>query len=280
MTTLTLEGRRDRNAGRSPRFGGVRTYLTRRWILFALAVTVLAVGSWRLGEWQFDRQDEREQRNEWIEANLAASPAPVGQVLGEEPLEPSEEWRRVEAQGRYDPSGTIVWRYQTRDGQGGVDVVTPLLLPDGRAVLVDRGWMATKDPGVGPEDTPAPPAGTVTVVGWARADATGDDTTITDGSTRELSSRAVEEVLDRPLLQGFVDAETESPAAEEELTPTELPDLSGGPHFFYGLQWWFFALLAVAGFGYLMWDERRSGGRGPGATASAAGRRRPGAPHR
>ena len=43
---------------------------------------------------------------------------------------------------------------------------------------------------------------------------------------------------------------------------TELPDLGNGPHFFYGLQWWFFGLLAVFGFGYLAWDERRRMRRG------------------
>ncbi len=259
----------------------MRTFLTRRWLLFAAVVALLAAGAWRLGEWQFDRQHEREQRNQWIEANLDAAPAPVGQVLGEQPLEEPQEWRRVQAKGSYDPSGTLVWRYQTRDGQGGVDVVTPLVLPDGRAVLVDRGWMPTTDPGVGPQDTPAPPAGTVTVVGWARADSTGDNTAVSDGSTRELSSRAVEDVIDRPLLTGFVDAETETPTAGTPLTPAELPDLGGGPHFFYGLQWWFFGGLAVFGFGYLMWDERRPDRRrrGPGPTASEAGPRRPEAPH-
>jgi cytochrome oxidase assembly protein ShyY1 len=42
----------------------------------------------------------------------------------------------------------------------------------------------------------------------------------------------------------------------------ELPDLGEGPHFFYGLQWWFFAALAVFGFGYLTVDEvRRTRGR-------------------
>ena len=35
----------------------------------------------------------------------------------------------------------------------------------------------------------------------------------------------------------------------------ELPDLGNGPHFFYGLQWWFFGLLAVFGFFYLAYDE-------------------------
>jgi cytochrome oxidase assembly protein ShyY1 len=258
----------------------VRTFLTRRWLLFAAVVVVLAFGAWRLGEWQFDRQHEREQRNAWVEANLAAAPAPVGDVLGEQPLPDDKEWRRVQARGEYDASGTIVWRYQTRDRQAGVDVVTPLVLADGRAVLVDRGWLATDDPAISPEDTPPPPTGTVTVVGWARADSTGRHTEIRDGSTRELSSRAAEDVVDRELLAGFVDAETETPAAVSPLETTDPPDLGEGPHFFYGLQWWFFGLLAVFGFGYLMWDERRDRRRTHGVTTTGADPRRPEAPLR
>ncbi|WP_246087087.1 hypothetical protein [Nocardioides humi] len=42
----------------------------------------------------------------------------------------------------------------------------------------------------------------------------------------------------------------------------ELPELGEGPHFFYGLQWWFFGVLAIGGFAYLAWDERRLGPRG------------------
>ncbi len=254
------------------------TFLTRRWLLFAAVVVVLAWGAWRLGEWQFDRQDERAQRNDWIRANLDAAPAPVTDVLGDGRLAEPQEWRRVQARGVYDQGATIVWRYQTRDGEGGVDVVTPLVLPDGRAVLVDRGWLGTTDPGLSPADTPPPLSGPVTVVGWARADATGDNTEIVDGSTRELSSRAVQDQVDRTLLSGFVDLETQTPAADEALTAAEPPDLGGGPHFFYGLQWWFFGALAIGGFLYLVWDERR-GGSGPRrVTGRSAAPRRPGAP--
>ena len=56
---------------------------------------------------------------------------------------------------------------------------------------------------------------------------------------------------------GFVDAQKETPASGKRLVPAEQPDLGNGPHFFYGLQWWFFGVLAVVGFGYLAWDERR-----------------------
>ena len=48
-----------------------------------------------------------------------------------------------------------------------------------------------------------------------------------------------------------------TPATETSLRTTELPDLGEGPHFFYGLQWWFFGALAIFGFFYLMYDEWR-----------------------
>ena len=45
--------------------------------------------------------------------------------------------------------------------------------------------------------------------------------------------------------------------AEKPLAAVELPEINDGPHFFYGLQWWFFGLLAIGGFVYLVYDEWR-----------------------
>jgi cytochrome oxidase assembly protein ShyY1 len=74
---------------------------------------------------------------------------------------------------------------------------------------------------------------------------------------RSVSSRALGERLDYPLLQGYVAAQTETPEPLEPPAPHEPPELGEGPHFFYGLQWWFFGALALFGFGYLAYDERR-----------------------
>ena len=85
--------------------------LSRRWVLFAVAVAVLAYGCWWLGEWQFHRLEDRQQRNAVTERNLAAEPQPVEDVLAVgEPVDPSEEWLRVRATGTYDDTGTIVVR--------------------------------------------------------------------------------------------------------------------------------------------------------------------------
>ena len=244
--------------------------LSRRWLLFLLVVAALAWLAWRLGEWQFDRLADRQERNAVIERNEALPPAEVTDLLAiGEGVGAGEQWRVVEATGTYAVEDTVVVRYRTREGASGVDVVVPLVLADGTALLVDRGWVATDNRGAATEELPAPPPGEVSVTGWVRQDATGDSTAVTDRSTRSISSERIGEALDRPVLGGFVDVRSESPQPETPLLRAELPELDNGPHFYYGLQWWFFGALAVFGFFYLMYDEYR--GVRPGRRGGAVG---------
>lgn len=240
-----------------------RFLLSRRWVLFAAAIVVVAAATWWLGQWQFDRLDDRQARNQVVRANEDKDPAPVADVLsvGGSVAE-SDEWRLVTATGSYDPDDTVVVRYRTRDGVAGIDLVVPLVSADGTALVVDRGWMATDNLAGEPDDVPPPPEGEVTITGWVRADGTGDSTAVTDQSTRAISSSEIGEALEREVYAGFVDLRSEDPAPAESLEQVELPELDNGPHFFYGLQWWFFGLLAIFGCGYLAYDEWRHGPRG------------------
>jgi cytochrome oxidase assembly protein ShyY1 len=237
----------------------VRFLISRRWILFALTVAALAWGASLLGQWQFHRLDERRADNRLVARNLDRPPVPFDTVLrlGKEPSH-DDEWREVVAHGTWDDAHTVVVKYQTRDGAPGVDVVTPLRTDSGAAVLVDRGWLATENVGGRRPDLPDATTGPVTVTGWVRVSGTGGSTRVTDLATRAISSTAISRVLPYRLYGGFVDLHTESPTPKVQLGATELPDdTSEGPHFFYGLQWWFFGALAVFGFGYLAYDEWR-----------------------
>jgi cytochrome oxidase assembly protein ShyY1 len=242
----------------------LRFLLSRRWLLFAVAVGLIAWGAWWLGEWQFHRLEDRKASNAVISRNEGLAPAPVGDVLAPGRAVPdSAEWRVVTATGTYAPEDTVVVRYRTREGSSGVDVVVPLETADGPALLVDRGWVATSNRGSDPADLPAPPSGQVTVTGWVRVDADGDSTAVSDGSTRAISSERIGAALDREVYGGFVDLRSEDPAPATPLAGAELPELDNGPHFFYGLQWWFFGVLAIFGFFYLMYDEWRTARHGP-----------------
>ena len=228
-------------------------------MLFAVVVAVLAWVAVQLGQWQFHRLEDRKTDNRIVATNLDRPPAPVEDVLStERPPRKVDEWRRVTVHGTWDEGHTVVLKYQTREGGSGVDVVTPLVTPSGTAVLVDRGWTSTGNTGASRPDLPSATEGDVTVTGWVRRDATGNATKVSDLSTRAVSSTEIAEVVPYPLYRGFLDLAQESPEPAHQLELTELPDdTSNGPHFFYGLQWWFFGALAVFGFCYLAWDEVR-----------------------
>jgi len=236
----------------------LRFLVSRRWIVFFVVVVVLAYATWWLGRWQFHRLADRQQDNAVVERNEGAAPVAVGDVLapGRE-VDPVDEWRVVTATGTYVADETVIVRYRTREGSSGVDVVVPLQPDDGPAVLVDRGWLATDNSGARPDDVPAPPTGTVTVTGRVRVDATGDSASVADRSTRAISSERIGAAIGRDVYSGFLDLRSEDPAPDTPLMQAELPDLGNGPHFFYGLQWWFFGLLAMFGFCYLAYDEWR-----------------------
>lgn len=235
-----------------------RFLLSPRWLALAAAVLLLATVSVRLGFWQLSRMHDRVAESSVIERNLTAAPVAVSALSGpDDSVTGSEEWRPVTAAGRYDTARQLLVRYQTNGGARGVDVLTPLLTEDGTAVLVDRGFLEAPSGTPDASDIPAPPAGEVTVTGWLRedSDAPTDATTAADGTVRAISSAALASELPYPLAAGWVQADAEDPPAAQPLAGPEQPELDSGPHFFYAMQWWFFALLALVGYGYFAWDE-------------------------
>ena len=60
------------------------------------------------------------------------------------------EWRPVVASGRYLPDEELRVVNRSQDGRAGDNIVTPLLLDDGRVLIVARGFV--------PQDTEVPPA--------------------------------------------------------------------------------------------------------------------------
>jgi cytochrome oxidase assembly protein ShyY1 len=240
------------SGGRSLRF-----LLSRRWVLLLLTVVLLAYACLLLGRWQWHRLEGKKSGNTIIRVNERADPLPVDQVLrrGVDPPD-DKRYAVVSATGTYDASKTVIVRYQTREGNAGADVVVPLITDSGTALLVDRGWVSTPNQGlVDASSVPAPPSGRVTITGWVRQNADGSATQVVDASTRAISSTQIEPAIGVPTYGGFVQLLSESPKPATPLAKADPPDLSNGPHFFYALQWWFFGILALFGYGYLAWEE-------------------------
>lgn len=256
------------------REGVYRFVLTPRWLGFALFVIVLSGICVHLGNWQFDRLTERRDENAIVREHLGEEPVPIDEVVtpDSEAVPDDSEWTTVTATGTYDTEHQVVEKYQTRDAPG-VEIVTPLVTDSGTAVLVNRGWMATENTTDAVEDIPAPTKGTVTVTGWIRVDSGAEASAVqpVDGQVRAISSAGIETALPYDAYPGFVNVTEQRPAASSGLEPEPKPDLGEGPHFFYALQWYFFAGLAIFGWFYFAWTEahprpRRTGAR-PGQSA-------------
>jgi len=224
--------------------------LSARWLGFLLFVVVLAAVCTRLGFWQMHKLELRLDRNDIITSHFDAEPVDLSTVLaGGREIDRTTEWTRVRATGTYDVDHQVTVKFTTRDGAPGVDVVTPLVLASGDAVLVDRGWIETQNTVQRP-DVPAPPDGEVTIEGWLRQNngAGGDAVRPIDGQIRAVSSDGMAGSVPYDLTNGYVNLQQQTPEPATALAAEPEPELGQGPHFFYALQWWFFALLAVVGY--------------------------------
>ena len=230
-----------------------------RWVGFAIFVVALSAVCIQLGLWQFHKLDDRQVRNELVREHLDTDPVPLEDAVpAGDDVEADQEWTVVTVSGTYDVEHEVTVKFVNRDGRPGIDVLTPLVLENGSAVLVDRGFVETLRTNAAPDDLPEPPDGDVEVTGWLRVDSTagGQATFVNDGQVRAISSRGMAEHVPYDLRSGYVNLQEQTPASDG-LEPEPRPDLGQGPHFFYGLQWWFFAALAIVGYGWFARAERQ-----------------------
>ena len=94
-----------------------------------------------LGNWQLGRAAEKRALDEEFSRAVPAIPLPSAAVA-------VPRYQRVTANGSYDSAHQFLLDNMSEAGRAGVHVLTPLLLADGSAILVDRGWApfgATRD---------------------------------------------------------------------------------------------------------------------------------------
>ena len=227
--------------------------LARRDVLWLAGAVLVALVCVRLGIWQLARLHQRLARNAEVRAGLALPPVVV---TGRTPAE-SLVHRRVRVQGVYDFAHEGFWRPRSFDEEPGVDLVTPLRLPDGAAVLVDRGFAASPDAYHVDEEALHEPD-TADVVGLALAAPRGRG---------DVDPKVFRDSVPYPLLGVIIQAlpDTVPRPGAPPLRRWPLPELSNGPHLSYAIQWFSFAIIIVAGSIALVRqgardDRRKTGG--------------------
>jgi cytochrome oxidase assembly protein ShyY1 len=240
-----------------------RSLATLRWLGLAALAVLLAATMVGLGWWQLHRYHERSAVNARIDASTRTEPVALASVVpppgqagrSGAPPAPDAAWTRVRVTGRYDSSREILVRNRTVEGVFGFEVLTPLVLGDGSAVLVDRGWVPAPPGGatVMPE-VPAPPPGQVTVVGPLRLpESRPDAPQHRDGrlQVRRIDPARLAPALPYPLYGAFVTLDAQDPPAANGLTPVPREHQNALQNAGYVVQWWMFAALTLVGFGYL-----------------------------
>ncbi|MFC9426934.1 SURF1 family protein [Streptomyces sp. NPDC056987] len=253
-----------------------RFLLSRQWVILTLLALALIPAMIELGFWQLHRHERKVAQNSLISANLAAKPVPVTELTSPGHSVPrADYWRGVTVTGTFDPEHEVVVRRRTsNDDRVGYHVLIPLIMKDGRAVIVNRGWIPANGDQHAFPSIPAPPEGEVTIAGRLKADETSAVTGIRDvgdlppRQVMLISSRQQQEELGRTVLGGYVELTSPVPA-DGSPQPIRNPDDSSiGPHMAYAVQWWLFVAAVPVGWGILVRNEKRD--RAAAAAAKSA----------
>lgn len=237
---------------------------SRQWILTTLLALVGGMVCIRLGIWQLDRLEQRRAFNAQVEAMWAAEPLNLAGKPADDLTK--MEYRAVTVSGRYDFENQVVLRNRYFQSQYGYNLLTPLLLDDGSAVLVDRGWIPADG-----NDSPS---------SWRRYDQPGrvnlkgqirlrqarpgiggaSDPTLAPGQSKldfwnNVDLERIGQQLPYPLLDVYVQPAVD-PADDIPPIPYQPElELSEGPHLGYAVQWFTFAGILMLGYPFYVRKE-------------------------
>jgi cytochrome oxidase assembly protein ShyY1 len=252
-----------------------RSLLSPRWLGGAALAIAAAVVMVLLGNWQLSRYHERSAINARIDAAESGTPAPLTATLprpatagaaGPRPAA-GAAWAKVTVTGRYDSSHEIQARGRTVDGAVGFEIVTPLVLDDGTAVLVDRGWVPPAEGGaIAAPTVPPAPAGPVTVTGQVHlSESRPSPVEHRDGrlDTRRIAVPRLARELPYPVYGAYVLLSEQTPAADPLFVKIPIDHENAWQNGGYAVQWWMFAMMALVAFGWQAHREVRGDGPRP-----------------
>lgn len=218
-----------------------------RRVLPTLAMVVAVAVFVAAGNWQRGRMTQKEALGATLAAAAAAPvvPLPAGAVDW-----PTWRFRQVELAGRYDAPRQILIDNKVHAGRAGYHVVTPLLLDDGRAVLVNRGYAQAAATRAELPRVP-PPAGAVRVRGRVNLPPADyvelRDTVPQGGLWQNLDPAKFAAATGVAVLPIVIEA---SEGDDGLVRDWPRPDAGTEKHRIYMMQWYAFAVLA---FGFWAW---------------------------
>lgn len=235
------------------------------WLVAHVVVLAVLITFPLLGLWQWERYGEERAIASRQEARLDADPVPLARLLDadvDDAAAAALEYTPVTVAGTWVAAEQVAQRNRDLDGQLGFDLLTPLNLGDGTAVLVRRGFVPPDGPSSPTAAVDVPIAGTVTVTGFLETSgAQPDGFGARDPDTGRLATvfHADVERLDRQtdadLLPMLVHLTAQVPGDGPLPVPQPAPTPDPSQNLSYTIQW--FAFAAIVGAGYVIVLARR-----------------------
>jgi surfeit locus 1 family protein len=114
--------------------------MTGRDILVLLATLAGMALTARLGVWQLDRADQKQRLQAEIDQREALPPLAAAELARDPAAAEAQVHRRIVLNGTWQARSTVFLDNRQMNARVGFFVLTPLVLDDGSAVLVQRGW--------------------------------------------------------------------------------------------------------------------------------------------
>jgi surfeit locus 1 family protein len=233
----------------------IRKMLVGKWVFATAFVVLAATVCVRLGFWQLDRLAQRRASNAHYVLMTTLDPVTLPATDDLQTM----EYRSIEASGKYDFSEQVALRDQYYGDQFGYHLLTPLVLADGNAIMVDRGWIPAEG-----NDSPSSWArydenGVVNVKGIIRlsrerAELGGKtDPQLAPGQTRLdiwnfPNLKRIQQQSSHALLPVYIQVDPVQSDSNPPIPSQPQVDLTEGPHLGYAIQWFSFAAIFLIGY--------------------------------
>lgn len=212
-------------------------------VLLIVAAEVVLVS---LGAWQWQRLGEKRDLEDAFDARASAAALAAADV---DALSVSErDFQAVALSGNWDTEHLFRVSNRYRTSIQGEDAIVPLILTDGRAVLVNRGWYPIEERDRVLAELRAQTATSTPIRGQVRVRPDLNGGPLANGTWSRFDVRAMGASLPYPtagwtVIEGArVDGEV--PPISRELPVTGwLPYRNTVSHLEYALTWWGLALV-------------------------------------
>jgi surfeit locus 1 family protein len=229
----------------------------RQWLVLVASLLAVLLTA-RLGFWQLDRARQKLDLQARIASRSALPPVPQAMLARDAAAAEAQFFRPISLRGRWLAERTVYLDNRQMNARQGFFVVTPLLLANGDAVLVQRGWsprdfsdrtrlqpLATPDGEVLVPGRIAPPPSKLFALGGAESGAIRQNLDLA-ALAGEIGMALRPLSVQQTAAASRVDVDPDRPATLAEdglLRQWPAPAVDVGKHHGYAFQW--FALCAL-----------------------------------